>query len=96
MLRWPERSRINAALTPSSAVEPSAQMAPDVVGRPPAIARSSVLLPEPLCPMTPIDSPWEATNEMPRTALTTSTAPTWRRTLPSHDGPVSRRPPKVR
>ena len=37
---------------------PSVQIAPDAVGRAPAIARSRVLLPEPLWPITPIDSPW--------------------------------------
>ena len=89
MLRSPERSLISAALTPSRAALPSVQIAPEAVGSAPATARSSVLLPEPLWPITPIDSPWWATKEMPRTARTTSTAPTCPRSR------CARRPPYV-
>jgi hypothetical protein len=70
MLRSPVRSFISAALTPSNDGCPSVNTAPWVGGISPAIAFSSVLLPEPLRPIRPTDSPWYDVNETPRIACT--------------------------
>ncbi len=68
--RSPVRSSSSAAFTPSSAAWPEVYTAPCSAGSSPAMARSSVDLPEPFLPMTPTTSPWLTTNEMPRIAWT--------------------------
>ena len=55
--RSPVRSSSSAAFTPSRAPWPSVYTAPCSAGSSPAMARSSVDLPEPLRPMTPTASP---------------------------------------
>ena len=69
-LRSPVRSSSSAAFTPSSAAWPEVYTAPCSAGSSPAMARSSVDLPDPFLPMTPTTSPWFTTNEIPRMAWT--------------------------
>src|SRR4249919_1418400 len=75
MLRSPERFLLSAPPTPSSEAVPSVKTDPSEGGIRPAIAFIRVLLPDPLWPIRPMDSPWLATNDTPRTAWTMSTAP---------------------
>src|SRR5215468_5572161 len=83
MFLAPVRSSSRAAFTPSSAAWPSVYTPPpSSAGSKPAMARSSVDLPEPLRPMTPTASPRLATNEIPLMACTSRIdARRWRRTI---------------
>ena len=69
----PVRPVSSTALTPRSDGRPEAQTRPFVGGMSPAMARSSVLLPDPLRPMMPTASPWLTTNETSLTACTLRT-----------------------
>src|SRR5699024_9265974 len=73
-LRCPVRLAISAALTPRNDGCPCAYTAPLFGGSSPAMARMSVLLPEPLEPTTPMASPSLATSDTPRTAWTSLAA----------------------
>src|SRR5487761_1575927 len=66
----PVRSSSSAALTPSRAPWPSVYTPPRSAGIRPAIARSSVDLPEPFRPIRPTASPRLATKETPLIACT--------------------------
>src|SRR5690554_1706491 len=66
----PESSLSKAAFTPSRAGCSSAYTTPEEAGVRPATVRNMVDLPDPLCPMTPMLSPWNAVNETPLSACT--------------------------
>ena len=72
MLRRPERSPCSAAPTASRTGCDEASTAPLSGGSSPASEAMSVLLPEPLRPMTPMASPGIAVNVTPRRALTST------------------------
>ncbi len=66
----PDSSGSRAALTPRKDGVSVASTVPCVGVSNPAMTRSRVLLPEPLCPTTPTDSPERATNDTSSTART--------------------------